>query len=122
MPTRARQRNGTLEAAMAILLQNQAALAKQHIEFLDRTDKRNAEMEKRNAEMEKWNAEMEKRNSELEKQFAAVMKEFDLIKSILARHEKILERLPETIRQKIGFKNQQTPAQIPNRARKISTP
>jgi len=99
MPTRARQRNGTLEAAMAILLQNQAALAKQHIEFLDRTDKRNAEMEKRNAEMEK-------RNSELEKQFAAVMKEFDLIKSILARHEKILERLPETIRQKIGFKNQ----------------
>jgi len=56
--------------------------------------------------MEKRNAEMEKRNSELEKQFAAVMKEFDLIKSILARHEKILERLPETIRQKIGFKNQ----------------
>ena len=85
MATRARQLNGTLEAAMAMLLQNQAALAKQHIEFLDRSDKRNAEMEKKHAE---------------------VMKELDVIKSVLARHEKILERLPETIRQKIGFKRE----------------
>src|SRR5437867_12585562 len=85
MATRARQRNGTLEAAMAMLLQNQAALAKQYIEFLDRSEKRNAEMEQR---------------------FAAVMKELDLIKSVLARHEKILESLPEAIRQKIGFKSQ----------------
>ena len=64
---------------MAMLLQNQAALAKQHIEFLDRSDKRIAESEKRLAE--------------LKKQHADAMKEFDLIKSVLARHEKILERL-----------------------------
>ncbi|PYS00125.1 MAG: hypothetical protein DMG16_16270 [Acidobacteria bacterium] len=99
MATRARQLNGTLEAAMAMLLQNQAALAKQHIEFLDRSDKRNAEMEKQTAEMQKRHAEMEKKHAE-------VMKELDVIKSVLARHEKILERLPETIRQKIGFKRE----------------
>ena len=78
MAPRARQRNRTLEAAMAMLLQNQAALAKQHLEFLDRSDKRNAE----------------------------IMKEFDLIKAVLARHERILERLPEAIRQKIGFRGE----------------
>ncbi len=92
MTTRARQRTGTLEAAMAMLLQNQATLAKQHIEFLDRSDKKIAEADKRFAE--------------LEAQHAEVMKEFELIKSVLARHENILERLPELIRQKIGFKNQ----------------
>src|SRR5437667_10357579 len=97
MPTRARQRNGTLEAAMAILLQNQAALAKQHIEFLDRTEKRNAEMPKRHGEREKRNAAMATRNSAAEKQFAAVLQEFDLRRSSLARHEQILESLPETI-------------------------
>ena len=30
---------------MAMLLQNQAALAKQHIEFLDRSDRKIAEMD-----------------------------------------------------------------------------
>jgi len=92
MAIRARHRNGNLEAAMTMLLQSQVALARQHVEFLDRSEKRNAEMEKRQAEMEKKHAE--------------IMRELDVIKTVLARHERILERLPEVIRQKIGFKGE----------------
>ena len=85
MATRPRQSNGNLGAAMTMLLQSQVALAKQHVEFLDRSEKRHAEMEKKHAE---------------------IMRELDVIKAVLARHERILERLPEVIRQKIGFKGE----------------
>jgi hypothetical protein len=91
---------------MAILLQSQAALAQQHIQFLDRSDKRNAEWDRRNTEMERRNAEMERGHAEMERKHAEIMKELDVIKAVLARHERILERLPDAIRQKIGFKNE----------------
>jgi len=65
-------KNGSLEQAMALLIQNQAAFV---------GDMR-----------------------ENYKQFAEIRRELEQIKSILLRHEHILDELPETIRQKIGFK------------------
>ena len=38
------------------------------------------------------------------KQMAEIRKDFDIIKTLLIQHERTLERLPEAIRQKIGFK------------------
>ena len=64
--------NGNLEAAMALLMQNQA-------QFLTHL-------------------------SETRKEFADMKKELDLIKALLIRHEETLQKLPEAIREKIGFK------------------
>jgi hypothetical protein len=38
--------------------------------------------------------------------FARIEKDLDLIKTLLLRHEEILQKLPEAIRDKIGFKSQ----------------
>ena len=38
--------------------------------------------------------------------FARIEKDLDLIKTILLKHEEILQKLPEVIRDKIGFKPQ----------------
>jgi len=65
-------KNGSLEQAMALLIQNQAAFV---------GDMR-----------------------ENHKQFAEIRRDLEQIKSILLRHEHILNELPERIRQKIGFK------------------
>jgi hypothetical protein len=43
---------------------------------------------------------------EIRKEHIAIRRELDAIKAILARHELILESLPEAIRQKIGFKGE----------------
>jgi hypothetical protein len=37
--------------------------------------------------------------------FARIERELDAIKAILIRHEEILQKLPEAIREKIGFKS-----------------
>ena len=65
-------RNGYLEAAMALLMQNQA-------QFLTHL-------------------------SETRKEFADMKRELDLIKALLIRHEDTLQKLPEAIREKIGYK------------------
>jgi hypothetical protein len=70
----------TLEAAMALLLNNQAALVAQNTLFL---------------------SEMAKAHQE----FLKIRQELETIKALLVRHETMLERLPEAIREKIGFKN-----------------
>jgi hypothetical protein len=78
---RTNPRNGHgLEAAMALLLHNQAALVAQHTSFM---------------------SEM----AEARKEFAEIRTELNTIKAVLVRHETILEKLPEAIREKIGFKN-----------------
>ena len=80
MATRTRNgRNGNLEAAMALLLNNQAALVARPTSFL---------------------TEM----AETRKEFAEIRKDLDTIKAVLVRHEAVLEKLPEAIRDKIGFK------------------
>lgn len=74
-------RNGrpgsNLVQAMALLVNNQAALVSQHASLLN---------------------EM----AEARKEFAEIRRELELIKAALARRWSILERLPETIREKIG--------------------
>ena len=44
--------------------------------------------------------------AEADMKFARIEKDLDTIKAILVRHETMLERLPEAIREKIGFKVQ----------------
>jgi hypothetical protein len=79
MATRTRNGNGQLANAMALLLNNQAALVAQHTRFM---------------------SEM----AETRKEFAEIRKDLDTIKAVLIRHEAMLEKLPEAIREKIGFK------------------
>jgi predicted nucleic acid-binding Zn-ribbon protein len=86
MAAKTRNGNGNLEAAMALLLNNQAALVAQHTSFL--------------SEM----AEIRKEFAEARKEFAEIRKDLDTIKAVLIRHETMLEKLPEAIRDKIGFK------------------
>lgn len=70
------EKNGRLEEAIAILLQNQAS-------FLARM------------------AEMDRISSERFARIEAILIEHS---RILGEHTRILERLPEAIREKIGFK------------------
>jgi hypothetical protein len=70
----------SLEAAMALLINNQAALVAQHTSFVSAMAKADQE-------------------------FGEIRKLFDKIMAVLARHETLLEKLPEAIRDKIGFKN-----------------
>jgi len=72
MATRTRGRNGTLEIALAHLIQNQA----QFIAHLDENRQR----------------------------FTRIERDLDLIKALLIKHEEMLAKLPEAIREKIGFK------------------
>ena len=81
MATRARNGNVNLQVAMALLIQNQAALAAQHIKFLDQ-----------------W--------AETRLILARIEKDLDTIKAVLVRHESMLEKLAEAVREKIGFKGQ----------------
>jgi hypothetical protein len=71
-----------LEEAMAMLIQNQAA-------FLGRL----SENERRLADAERATAE---RFARIEAIMAAILR-------VLAEHSRLLERLPEAVRDKIGF-------------------
>ena len=79
MATRIRNGNGTIAAAMAVLLQKQA----QFVAHLDEDRRRFSRIE-----------------GELE-QIKTLLLQHD---QILKNHEQILKDLPEAIRQKIGFK------------------
>lgn len=69
-----RSANGDLQAAMALLIRNQA-------EFVSHM-------------------------RETQDTFARIFRKLDEIETILIRHERILNDLPEAIRQKVGFKSQ----------------
>ena len=68
--------NGNLEAAMTMLIQNQAQFVGQLASIAAKGDER----------------------------FARSEKDLDLIKALLLQHEETLQKLPEAIREKIGFK------------------
>jgi hypothetical protein len=76
------QGNGRLEEAIAILIQNQAS-------FLARI----AEMDRRFTETEQLNSVR-----------------FARIEALLLEHTRILQALPDAIREKIGFKVPEKPA------------
>jgi hypothetical protein len=92
MATRARNGRVSFDAAVALLIQNQAALAAQHIAFLD--------------QMVKVRQEMRDIESDIRQIIARIEKDLETIKAVLIRHETLLEKLPEAIREKIGFKGQ----------------
>ena len=71
--------HANLEAAMAMLMQNQA-------QFLTHLSETRQDL------------------AESRKEFARIEKDLDMIKAVLVRHETMLEKLPEAIREKIGFK------------------
>jgi hypothetical protein len=77
------QGNGRLEEALATLIQNQAAFV--------------AQLHQRDREM----AELQRVNSERFARIESILLEHS---RILAEHTRILERLPEAVREKIGFK------------------
>jgi len=75
--------NGRLEEALATLLQNQAVLVQNQTAFLARV----SEIDARVAEIERINQER-----------------FARIEALLLEHNRILQALPDAIRDKIGFK------------------
>ena len=81
-----------LGEAMALLINNQAAF----VERLSETDRAHIELERKHLEFERETAE---RFARIEAQMAEIIR-------VLNEHSRILERLPETIRDKIGFKAQ----------------
>jgi len=72
-----------LDEAMAMLIQNQAAFVG------------------RQAKTDRLLAEYERRTSE---SIAGIKADMAAILRVLGEHSRMLERLPETIREKIGFK------------------
>ncbi|HTU89889.1 MAG TPA: hypothetical protein VMF69_07325 [Gemmataceae bacterium] len=81
--------NGRLEEAMALLIQNQASFVAQMAE----TNRQIAEIQRQIAETDRINAER-----------------FRRIEAILLEHTRILQALPEAVRDKIGFKAPPPPA------------
>jgi hypothetical protein len=81
-----------LEEAMAMLIQNQAPF----VSRLAESDSVYAENERRHLEYERETAE---RFARIEAQMAEIIR-------VLNEHSRLLERLPELIREKIGFNGQ----------------
>ncbi len=82
-----------LEEAMAILIQNQAAF----VGSLRDTDRRLAEYERVTSE----------RFGRIEADIATILRVLSEQSRILEEHTRMLERLPEALRDKIGFRTQQ---------------
>ena len=78
-----RNGNGNLDSAMTLLIQNQALFVSQMASFENR---------------------MTSLATKSDERFARIEKDLDLIKGLLVKHENTLEKLPEAIRKKIGFK------------------
>ena len=81
-----------LEEAMAMLIQIQAAF----VSRLAESDRLHAEFERRHLEFERETAE---RFARIEAKMAEIIR-------VLTEHGRLLERLTEAVREKIGFKGQ----------------
>ena len=86
------RRNGSqrLEEALATLVQNEA----EFVARLSDSDKRHAENERLRLQYEREAAE----------RFARIEADIATIIRVLGEHTRMLERLPEAVRDKIGFK------------------
>jgi hypothetical protein len=84
------QKNGRLEEALVIMLQNMATLVQTQAAFV--ADKR---------ETDKELADLRRQNNE---RFAQIDQRLATIEAVLREHNRILERLPDAVREKIGFK------------------
>jgi len=90
-------RNG-IQQAMANLLQAQAQLTQAQAELVQNQAKFVSELREMNERFARTEAESNARFARIERLLAE-------IKAILARHEQILQALPDAIRQKIGFES-----------------
>ena len=101
MARKGTSRNGRdrLDEAIAMLIQNEAAF----VSRLAENDKRWAEIERHHLEFERRHFEFERETAEHFSRIEAKMAE---IIRVLAEHGRLLERLPEAVRDKIGFKTQ----------------
>jgi uncharacterized protein (DUF885 family) len=99
---KAAEQNGhdRLDEAMALLIQNQAAF----VGRLSENDRVHADLERQHLELKRESDELKRQSDE---RFARIEAQMEQIIRILAEHSRILERLPETIRDKIGFKAQE---------------
>ncbi len=88
--------NGQLEQAMAVLINNQSS-------FLAHIAHFNEQMAQTNAQIAQTNAEIAQSNARIDERFLHIESELAEIRSILLRHEHMLQALPEAIREKIGF-------------------
>ena len=62
-------------------------------------------MAERNGQLEQALATLIQNQAVFVGQMAEIRKDFEVIKAYLIRHEEALSKLPEAIRQKIGFKS-----------------
>lgn len=94
-----------LEEAIALLIQNEAALVARQAD----SDKRQADNDKRQAELERLHLKNERCWLELKRQsderFARIEKDMASIIQVLNEQTRTLERLPDALREKIGFKS-----------------
>jgi hypothetical protein len=77
---------------MALLIQNEAAF----VARLSETDRLHSELERRHLELKR----------ESDERFARIEAKMGEIIRVLAEHGRLLERLPDAVRDKIGFKGQ----------------
>ena len=84
---------GRLEEAMAVLIQNQAVFIQNQAAF----NQNQAGVLSRMSEMDRASSE----------RFARIEQDMSAILRVLAEHSRLLERLPEAVREKIGFKASQ---------------
>jgi hypothetical protein len=97
------ERNGRLEEAMRNLLQAQADLVQTQAAFVQNQaafQVQLADINRQIVESNRQREEVDRINSE----------RFVRIEAILRDHTRILQALPETIREKIGFKVPERPA------------
>jgi hypothetical protein len=85
-------RNNRLEEAVALLMQNQATLMQNQAAFLARV-----------SEMDRVSSE---RFARIEERLGRLEANMETILRVLSEHARLLEALPEAVRQKIGFKPQ----------------
>lgn len=85
----AKSENGRLEEAMALLIHNQA----EFVAELRETNSQHREADKRMAEADKRMTDIQQENRE----------RFARIEALLLEHNRMLQALPDAVRQKIGF-------------------
>jgi hypothetical protein len=94
LPRKGVRQNGRdrLDEALATLVQNQAAF----VGRLAESDRAHLEFERRHLEYQRETAE---RFARIEAQMAEIIR-------VLAEHSRLLEHLPEAVRETMGFKGQ----------------
>jgi hypothetical protein len=88
-----------LEEAMATLIQNEAAF----VGRLAETDRAHVEFQRQHLEFERRSLEFQREAAE---RFARIEARMAEIIRVLSEHGRLIERLTEAVREKIGFKGQ----------------